>query len=403
MPRLFGRDYRRVTTISGSALLYALGTSAFWFILPILAEKTFNDLLLVGLIIAVPNMVSLLFDIPLGRLSDKIGRKGLISIGLLILVLLGFALSSLRTLPVFILFMIVFGFANLLIIVPARAYVMETTPENKRSEFFGIFESLIQIGFTVGPIIAGYLITDNFNIGLTDTGILFSLSCLLAFFIILLIQETITVKEPVLNSIKTIVKTDWIYLKGLREFKTLRAPGAAILLTTFILIFIDGIIWSMEPLYTKQGLDATTVGYIMAMFVAPFILLEAPTGWLADRVGKTKLFITGLIIAGISLILFGLTTDPTALIILAFTATAGLAVTSPALDGLLSDLSANKMRGNIVGVWDVAEDSAYIVSPIVGGLIAQIYGIGATFIFIGCLPLIGLPIIYAALKKGASK
>lgn len=391
-------EHRRIFTISGSALLYSVGAGAFWFVFPIFAEKAFQDMMVMGLILAMPSIVSLIFDIPLGRFSDKTGRKKLVFAGLILLALLGLMLPQLATLPEFILFALVLGFADLLIIVPARAYVMEISPEKERSSYFGIFEALIQLGFTIGPIVAGMLIADNFNVGLTETGILMTLFSLLAAVVMMFLKETVTVKEPIIKAVKAVIGSDRIYLEGLIDYRSLHKAGAAILLTTFILVFIDGIIWAIEPLYTKLGIDAETVGVIMAMFVIPFILLEAPSGWLADKIGKKKLYLAGLTIAGLSLMMFGITVDSTALIILAFIATSGLALTRPAMDGLLSDLSAGKERGSIVGVWDVAEDLGNIIAPLTGGVIAQIYGIGTTFILLGCLPLIALPLIYKTLK-----
>jgi MFS family permease len=379
---------RRVLGLSSSGLLYAIGGGAFWFVFPILAEKAFNNMFVVGIIISFSSLVSLLFDIPMGRFSDRTGRKKLAFTGLIILAMLGLVVSSLRTLPEFLLFAFVLGFADLLILIPVRAYVMEISPEAKRSEYFGIFEAFVQLGFTIGPILAGILIADNFDQGITETGQVMTLFSLLAAITVMLLKETITVKEPVIKALKSIICTDKIYLEGISDFRTLQKAGFGILLTTFILVFIDGTIWAIEPLITKLGINPATAGIIMAMFIIPFILFEAPAGYLADRVGKKTLFFSGLIIAGLSLILFGLTINPNALITLAFIATTGLALTKPALDGLLSDLAAAKQRGSIVGVWDVAEDLGNIIAPLAGGFVAQTYGIGTAFISLGCLPLI---------------
>jgi len=135
------------------------------------------------------------------------------------------------------------------------------------------------------------------------------------------------------------------------------------------------------------------------MFVLPFILFEVPAGMIADCFGKIRVFIAGLSVAGVFLIAFGSTQNPTLLILSAFAATTGLAFARPAIDGFLTDISASKERGGIVGVWNVAEDSAYVVSPIVGGLIAKLYGINMTFMLVGGLLIISVPLIYLAVRN----
>jgi len=390
--------YSPIMRIGSSALFYTIGTGAIWFLLPIIAEKSFNNLMIAASILAVPNVVSLVFNIPLGELSDKTTRKKLILVGLISMVFLGLSLSHLVTIFDFLLFLIVFGFGNLLIIVPSRAYVMEISPTHKTSEYFGIFETLIQLGFIIGPIAGGYLIENQLQDSIINPGTFSSVACLISIFFLIFIKDTITPRENILRCIRSVITSDHIFSRGLKDFKNLHRTGFAILLSTFLFVFMDGVIWAIEPLYVTQGLDTETVGVIMAMFVLPFILFEAPAGWFADKYGKTNVFTIGLIVAGFSFIAFGMTYDPVTLSLTAFAATTGIAIASPAIDGLLTDISSKKARGGIVGVWDMAEDSAYIISPIIGGTIAQLYGINMMFILLGVITLVGLPIFQKLLK-----
>jgi DHA1 family multidrug resistance protein-like MFS transporter len=395
-----GKGYLNISAIGTSALLFTLGSGAMWFVLPVMAEKAFGNLLIVGAIIAVPSLVSMIFDIPMGELSDRIGRRRIILAGLAVMFLLGFALSTLTTLAGFILFVVVLGFANLAIIVPARAYVMDITPKDKTSEFFGLFEAMTQVGFMVGPAAAGYLIGQDMQAGLISTGLFYSVACAFAAAALLFARETLNFTESVINGITVVVRTDRLYLKGLRDFSRLHKAGWGVLAATFIIVFIDGIVWAIEPLYMSEGISAAAVGIIMSMFVLPFILFEIPAGLLADRIGKATVLNAGLLTAGLSLMAFGISKDPQTMTVAAFASATGLAFARPAMDGILADLTAKNDRGSIVGVWDVSEDLAYVISPIVGGLVGQTFGIGATFVFAGCIPLIGLPLINRALKAG---
>jgi MFS family permease len=363
-----------------------------------LAEKLFKDLTVVGLLLAIPYLISALLDIPVGGLSDHLGRKRFFVGGLIIMALLGMLLPSIGTLTEFVVFMILFGFANILIVVPVRAYVMDIAPKGKTSEYFGVFEALTCVGFAVGPVIAGLLIANRLDIMVNSVGIFYFAMCLIAFTILLTLKETVK-EERLTVSIKKLVTKDRLVVREFLEFEELGVAGVAILVSTFIIVFIDGLVWTLEPLYTTLGMSTSMVGLILSMFVLPFILFEFPAGWIADRFGKVRVFIAGLVAAGTFLILFGSVRDPKMLVVYAFFATTGLAFARPALDGFLTDISAKKERGGIVGVWNVAEDAAYVASPVIGGFIAEAYGIGATFMLIGGLLVLATPLIYSAIKK----
>jgi len=137
------------------------------------------------------------------------------------------------------------------------------------------------------------------------------------------------------------------------------------------------------------------------MFVIPFIFFQIPAGFLADKIGKIKILVLGLLLAGSFLILFGLTRDIYVMITAAFISTFGLALAIPATDGLLTDVSSGKRRGGIAGVWDVAEDLGYVIGPLVGGVIAEFYSdITIPFIFLGVsILLLIIPVMYVTTKK----
>jgi len=393
------KEYRPLPMIAIGGILFSLGNAAMWFFLPIFAEKLFDDLIIVGLLIAIPSAISMFLDIPAGGLSDRIGRKKLLLTGLMVMAILGLLLPSVDSLIKFMVFMLFFGFANLSIAVPIRAYVMDIAPQGKTSEYFGIFEASHQIGFAVGPVAAGYFISTELNLSLSNTGIFYFLTCIAAALVLLIVKETVIKNKSTFVNIKEAITKDRVFIKSLLDYKDLHYAGVAILMSTFIIVFVDGIAWTFEPLYTTLGLSTETVGLILAMFVVPFILFEIPAGIIADKFGKIRVFIAGLVFAGIFLIIFGSTRDPTLMLLSAFLLTTGIAFARPAMDGFLTDISSKKERGGIVGVWNVAEDSAYVVSPIVGGVIAEVFGIGVTFMVVGVALIVATPLIYLAIKK----
>jgi MFS family permease len=94
---------------------------------------------------------------PLGRLSDRVGRRGplaaglsLIGLGMLLLALVPSAVGAL-------LGMAVFGFGFGLLFPPATALVVEATDRSERGAAFGVFYAVYSLGVVVGAVLSGVL------------------------------------------------------------------------------------------------------------------------------------------------------------------------------------------------------------------------------------------------------
>jgi len=136
--------------------LFTLGNSSDAFLI-LRAQNLGNNVLLITLMLFMFNIVYALFSIPAGVLSDKIGRRWLITIGWAVyaMVYLSFALIK-ETWMVWLLFAF-YGLYYGLMDGVARAMVSDLVPEDKRGTAFGLFNGVV--GFTLLPasLIAGWL------------------------------------------------------------------------------------------------------------------------------------------------------------------------------------------------------------------------------------------------------
>lgn len=108
-------------------------------------------------LLAAFNLVSSIFSYPAGRLSDKVGRKALISIGWLIYagVYLGFALAT-DIIHVWALYL-VYGVYEGLTAGVEKAFVSDLVPANVRGTAYGLFNTAIGISALPSSLIAGIL------------------------------------------------------------------------------------------------------------------------------------------------------------------------------------------------------------------------------------------------------
>jgi len=399
------KAHKYIAIVGIATAVYTFGSGLVFFLLPILSSKMTENFAVIGFLIAIPNIVSLFFDIPTGGLSDRIGRKKLTILGLCGMILFAFLLPLANSIQLLAIFLLILGFSNQLINVPIRAYIMDISPKDKTSEYFSVQTTGMQVGFALAPILAGILLSQELAKGTNAISLLYAVTCLIAIAIICVgFRETVKGEGSTFDGVKSLIRKDKIFMKGLLEYTTLKSVGLVIFLLTLMFIITDGVIWTLEPLYYQQGINTETVGIILSMFVIPFIFFQLPAGFVADKFGKIKILVIGLLLAGSFLILFGLTKDIHVMISAAFIATFGLALAIPATDGLLTDVSSGKKRGSIVGVWDIAEDLGYVIGPIVGGIVAEFYkDITIPFVFLGILLLLlVLPVVFIKTKTSTN-
>lgn len=97
-----------------------------------------------------------------GRMGDRVGRKKLVIIGLVIFALSEFVAGMIPPLSIMILARVIQGVGYALIFANVLAYIPEMFEENKRGKAIGIFTLFTYVATGTGGIIAGVLL-DSFG------------------------------------------------------------------------------------------------------------------------------------------------------------------------------------------------------------------------------------------------
>ena len=136
--------------------LFTLGNSSDFFLI-LDAQHVKTPLLQVVLMLVLFNLTYALVSTPMGVLSDKIGRKRVITIGWLIygLVYLGFALSG-SIWQIWVLFA-VYGVFYGICEGAAKAFVADMVPAERRGTAYGLFNGVVGLMALPASLIAGIL------------------------------------------------------------------------------------------------------------------------------------------------------------------------------------------------------------------------------------------------------
>jgi len=139
--------------------VFALGNFSYMFFI-IRAQQFFTA----KLSIAIPILLYVLFNIfyaafavPLGVLSDKIGRKKIIILGYLLFSLTSFGFAYLTSLPAFIVLFALYGITCATVDGNQRAYVSDLSSQQLKATALGTFHTTIGLMALPASLIAGFL------------------------------------------------------------------------------------------------------------------------------------------------------------------------------------------------------------------------------------------------------
>lgn len=140
------------------AFLFTLGNSSNAFLLLRAKSVGFGDTSVI-LLYFIYNVTASLLAIPLGKRSDKVGRKRLLVSGYAVfaLVYLGFAVANNRMFMIML--FVLYGIYTAMIAGVERAFIAEISPKELKGTMLGLHSTIVGIALFPASAIAGALWT----------------------------------------------------------------------------------------------------------------------------------------------------------------------------------------------------------------------------------------------------
>ncbi|GAC1404309.1 MAG: tetracycline resistance MFS efflux pump [Candidatus Velthaea sp.] len=350
--------------ILGITLVDVLGFTMLIPILPYYAEHYGASPVAVGAIYSTV-AVCALFASPLwGRLSDRIGRKGVL-LASQIAAAVGFLLLGIGgALWVIYLARAIEGLGGGGLGV-TQAYVSDVTTPEERARAFGLVGATFGIGFLIGPAISGILVRYGYQVPLFLGA---ALAICTVFLTIFLLPES---HKPVAATVS--LQKIWA---------ALTAPKLGTLLLSQFAFSVAFYSWiSIFALFVERvlGFGPSQSSFIFVVSSIIGIVVQAGLiGKLVDRYGEGRIAIAGLAcaIAAYACVPY-VTSVPTLLGIVVLWALSG-ALLRPTISALISRAAPQDMRGTLFGVNDSLGNLAFIVAPIAATLVltANVHAVG---------------------------
>ncbi len=391
--RLFRIKRRNKTLLALSAVIltYTFATSIMQYNLALFTDALASNYTLFGLVMGLPWFFSLLTDMPTGAFADRFGRKRTIVLGLLGLGMSGLLFYTVSGLLQLFWALVIFGMFEGFLTVAGMASVIAVSHVGKENQFLGGYFSASAFGYFVGPLAGGLAVA---WFGDRTPFLFFGAICFVAAAIawVSIHEYHQPVHETFFQAVKNVFQKDHLYLAELKEFFSV---GRLAFFVGFFMLLIgmwSEFIWAMEPLFVN-ALNTSPIigGIILSAFVAPIALLDYPVGRWIDRTQKRFLSILfGLILGGAGIILFSFVSNPYVLVSLAAVVSIGFVFFYIAVNGLFDSFSDHHRRGYMTGVWQSAEDIGFVLGPIFGGVMADLFDLRGAFLIFGITFLLSI-------------
>lgn len=351
--------------LSFTLVVVTLGFGVVIPIIPFYMESLGAGGTELGLLVASYAVMRLIFAPIWGSLSDRLGRKPIMMIGIL-----GYGLT-----------MVLFGFATeLWMLFAARilsgilssatspttmAYIGDSTSEQDRGSGMGILGAAVGLGTIIGPALGGLLASDSLSTPFFIAGGMSFLALLLTW---LLLPESLPkdARQP---------STKRIPLPEIRLWwQALNSPIGILLILAFLLTCGLMIFYGIFGLYAldKFGFGPEQVGVIfMVVGLVSAITQGGLTGLVTRKWGETPIIKIGMLGSAISLFLVSFATNYWSLLVTIGLFVFTTALLTPAISSLTSK-RAETQQGMAMGLSNSFMSLGRIAGPLLAGFVFDI-------------------------------
>ena len=342
-------------------------------LVPLFAQGLGASTVDVGMINAGFMLAAAALALPLGLMSDRLGRRRLILAGMGISCLTSLFLLVART-PLHVGMIYVFSGAGLACFSPAMmSHVGDSSPPNFLGRAYGWYTSALYLGMALGPGIGGAIATKGFGTAFAVSAAIIGAGVIVAGFRVGSPAPPVRRPSGVGN-----LRADFGEI--LRNRAVLGCWVA-----TFFSTYAWGSLFAFFPLYAKDlGISIAQTGLIFTTQAGVNALCRIPIGHLQDRTGNRRSYILwGTALFGLCIALTGTARGPLPLYLLFAGVGATMAATFTAVGAVLSESVATRVRGLAMGGYNTCIYGGFMASAATLGFVIQRMGYAAGFAVAG--------------------
>ena len=352
----------------------------------------------VGIIFAIFSVSGFVGSALGGALTDRMGRRGVIIISLILSSLSALGMGFAPTLAIFIAISVIVGtLAN--IGGPAHeAVVADLLPPEKRAEGYGIIRVIFNLAVIIAPAIAGLLIARSYLLLFIVDAVISLISAGIVLFVL---PET----KPQAHADakpETMKQTFAGYGRVFKDVPFVAFIGVTIMMS---LVYMNMNSTLGVFLRDQHGLPEIGYGSLISINALIVVVLQF---WFSRRLQKYKpllMMAAGSLFYAIGFAMYGVVSTYIYFVLAMVVSTVGEMIVSPFQQALVAGFAPEEMRGRYMAVSGLSWGISFAIGPYFAGLILDsanpnlLWAICGLF---GVMASIGFTLLNRTLRSTAS-
>ena len=300
-----------------------------------------------------------------GALTDHIGRKKVIIIGLIVSALTSVGMGLVNKIELFYLMAVITGlFADMA--GPARqAMITDLLPEGKRADGFGIMRVAMNLSVAIGPAIGGFLAAKSYLL-LFGADAVSSILTAIGFYF--LVAETLPQAKT-----ETEKEDKTGFGESFRGYATVLKDRAFLIFMalSMVVTIVYMQMYGALPVFLRDihHVPETGFGMLMSLNATMVVLLQFAITRKIGKKSPMQMMALGALIYAIGFALYGFVSDYALFMVAMAIITIGEMVVTPVAQALVAKFSPEEMRGRYMAVFGISWLLPGAVGPLLAGLV----------------------------------
>lgn len=376
---------QQINKKSTLTILYILGfLFAFTSAIPAYTNSSFIESITnknaVGLIYSLGSVLSLITLISIPRFLKKYGNYK-IAVSFAVIYFLNFLSLAFSPSIYFILFsFLISGSLTTIIYFNLDIFLEHDSNDQKTGGIRSLYLTSINLAWLISPWLAGTIVGDS-----SYRKLYFIVALIILPLIAIITSKLKDFKDPEYNIFNVNES-----IKSLNLYKNIKY----IICSGFLLQFFYSWMVVYTPIYLHQyvGFDWGTIGLIFSIALLPFVILQIPAGYIADKfLGEKEMLTLGFVIIALSTLSIPFITSNNLIVwaMVLFITRVGAAIVEVMNDTYFFKNVSDKNL-NIINLYRTVAPISYIISPIIATAVIFFLPFNSLFYILGFLMLFGL-------------
>ena len=335
----------------------------------------------VGILFAIFSISGMVGSALGGALADRMGRKVVIIISLILSSLSALGMGLAPTLGIFIAVVAIVGTLSSIGHPAHEAVVADLLPPEKRAEGYGIIRIIFNLAVIIAPPIAGLLIARSYlTLFIVDAAI----SLISAAIVIFALPET-KPKAQAHAKPESMKQTFAGYGRVFRDTRFVAFIGVTVMMT---LVYMNMNSTLGVFMRDQHGMPALSFGSLLSLNAVIVVLCQF---WVARKLEKYKpmlMMAAGSLLYAVGFAMYGFVPTFTLFAVAMIIITIGEMIVSPFQQSMVASFAPEDMRGRYMAVSGLTWSIAFTVGPYFAGLILDSANPNLLWVICGVIGLI---------------